>query len=254
MTESSSPKPGAPRSGAVVLARRLLARLRGGDERTHYLRDYRRLVRRLMAEHPLDEAMSLAVGGHYEATGQLQVDLLVEAGLEAVLDLGCGSGRLSSALSGRLQVDYLGLDVIPELIAYARGRAPAHYRFLLNTGLSLPVEDANFDLGCAFSVFTHLHHEESFLYMREMARALRPGGRLVFSFLEFAEPIHWDTFENAAQSVLEVRRTHLDAFIERPVIALWAQRLGYEMERFTGPGEPGPAGGLGQSVAVLRRL
>ena len=36
----------------------------------------------------------------------------------------------------------------------------------------------------AFSVFTHLLHEESFIYLEDFKRVLKPGGSVVFSFLE----------------------------------------------------------------------
>ncbi|MGC1304111.1 MAG: class I SAM-dependent methyltransferase [Caulobacteraceae bacterium] len=239
-----------------ALARYAVLQLRGND-RTHYTRDYRRMVQRLISKYPLDEAMSRAVGGFYNEIGQLQSQILLEAGLktgERLLDLGCGSGRLANALRDAVEVDYLGLDIIPELLAYARTRSPPTYRFMLNTKLSIPAPDAQFDMACAFSVFTHLHHEETFLYLRDLARVLRPGGRLVFSFLEFRAPQHWEAFDRAVQAVSASQRLHLDMFIERSVIDVWCERLGFERERFTGPTEPGPSGALGQSVAVLRRV
>src|SRR3712207_6851625 len=42
---------------------------------------------------------------------------------------------------------------------------------------------------------SHLLHEESYLYLMEAHRALRPGGRVVFSFLEFPVPEAWKVFE-----------------------------------------------------------
>ncbi len=239
----------------VGLGHYLLARL-GDDDRTHYTRDYRRLVRSLMARYPLDEAMQRAVGGQYEEMGRLQSGLLIEAGLRDghhLLDLGCGSGRLAHTLKDLRSIDYLGVDIIPELLAYARTQAAAHYRFVLNTKLTLPVADGQFDMASAFSLFTHLHHEETFLYLQEIRRALRPGGRLVFSFLEFRAPEQWHVFRSSAEAVSAARRVHLDMFIERSAIDVWCQHLGFERERFVGPGEDGPGGVLGQSVAVLRR-
>ncbi len=42
---------------------------------------------------------------------------------------------------------------------------------------------ASVDLICAFSVFTHLEHEDVYRYLREAARIVRPDGRFVFSCL-----------------------------------------------------------------------
>ena len=59
---------------------------------------------------------------------------------------------------------------------------------MLNRALYIPAPDACADMVCAFSVFTHLLHTETYLYLEDIRRVLRPGGRLVFSFLEFANP------------------------------------------------------------------
>jgi SAM-dependent methyltransferase len=213
------------------------------------------MVRRLMADHPLDEAMSLAVGGDYDAVGPGLADLLQAQGLRggmSLLDLGCGSGRLAHALGSRVALDYLGLDVVPELLAYARTRCPPDFRFQLNTQLTFPAEAGSFDMGCAFSVFTHLLHEESFSYVQEMRRVLKPGGLLVFSFLEFADPGHWRVFEETAAAARESRRGHLNVFIERPVIELWAERTGFTVETFIDGGAGASPSAIGQSTAMLR--
>lgn len=235
---------------------RYLADVPLGDDRAHYVRDYRRLVQKLIVRYSIDEAMSIAVGGSYAEMGAKLVSVLAECGLEngdRLLDLGCGSGRLASALAGRFDVAYLGLDIVPELLDYARTRAPASYRFELNTDLAIPAADGVFDFVCAFSLLTHLQHEESYLYLADLARVLRPSGTLVFSFLEFAEATHWPTFATTAKQAAEGKRTHLNVFIERSVIELWSARLGFTIERIIGPGESAAAGDLGQSVAVLRR-
>lgn len=241
----------------VLNRARLALRPSGDGDAAHYVRDYRRMVRRLMADHPLDEAMSLAVGGDYGLVGPGLADLLQGEGLAdgmSLFDLGCGSGRLASALGGRLRIDYLGTDVVPELLAYARTRAPESFRFVLHTEPTVPAADGGLHMACAFSVFTHLLHEETYLYLSDMRRALRPGGKVVFSFLEFARAQHWPVFDDTVAARREERRGHLNVFIERPVIDLWCARLGFERVRFD-PAEPdGGDGWSGQTIAVLRRL
>jgi predicted SAM-dependent methyltransferase len=108
---------------------------------------------------------------------------------------------------------------------------------------------------CAFSVFTHLLHAETYLYLEDAHRALRPGGRVVLSFLEFAIPDHWAVFERTVQAQRASTVPHLNQFLERNQITVWAQHLGYASVAFidgnTAPwssGEP-----LGQSIAVLTK-
>lgn len=241
----------------LARAATLLPRWPGRGDRFHFVRDYRRLVRGLIARYPIDEAMSRAVGGDWEAVGGRLADVMQEAGLTdgmSLLDLGCGSGRLAHALSRRVRIDYLGLDVIPELLAYARTRCPPDYRFQLNRALTLPVSDESFDVLCAFSVLTHLLHQESFLYLREAHRVLRPGGRAVVSFLELGGRRHLPLFlKTVAATAAEGPNGPLDVFIEEEALTIWAAEIGFEPPVFTRFGEAGAAGALGQSVAVMTK-
>lgn len=224
----------------------------------HFVEDYERHVAALLAAHPVDEAMALAVGGGYDEIGRTELALLRGAGLDggmSVIDLGCGSGRLAHAL-GRsgVGVDYLGIDIVQSLLDYAATKSPEHFRFVLNREYTLPAAEGSADIASAFSVFTHLLHQEAFLYMREVWRVLRPGGVFVFSFHEFAEPAHWQIFEQTAEYQRTETKPHLDSFIERNAIELWAEKIGFDVEGYVGSSEAfGGEPPLGQTSAFLRR-
>jgi SAM-dependent methyltransferase len=238
--------------------------------RFHFVDDYRKLVRELIAAHPLDEAMSMAVGGNFEAMGALERRLLVSVGLRpehTLVDVGCGAGRLTKALVPYLTHGrYLGTDVVPELLDYARRGCPPSWQFEVVEGLRIPFADSCADFATFFSVFTHLLHEESFAYLVEARRVVRPGGTIVFSFLEFG--LHWDVFEATAIATMRGQPTgHLNVFIGRDAIEAWAAHLGLEVVAIHAgtdpfipalPADPAtgaaaaPAQGLGQSVCVLR--
>jgi ubiquinone/menaquinone biosynthesis C-methylase UbiE len=220
----------------------------------HFVEDYERLVARLLSEYPEDEAMSRAVGGAYGHIGAIESDILVHAGLEdgmSVIDLGCGSGRLATALSERaFDIDYLGIDIVQSLLDYAAKKAP-RYRFVLHRELSLPAANSSADIVSAFSVFTHLLHHETYIYMEDARRVLKPGGKLVFSFLEFEAAAHWDIFVDTIDAQRHNRTPHLNSFIERDVIRRWAQRLNYGAPVFHDAGQVPGSTPLGQSVAIL---
>jgi ubiquinone/menaquinone biosynthesis C-methylase UbiE len=225
----------------------------------HFIEDYEKWVASLIASYPIDEAMSLAVGGDFERIGKVEMNILRDSGLGpgmSIFDLGCGSGRLSYCVSrSGIEVDFLGTDVVQSLLDYAASRTPEHYRFLMHRALSVPAESSSIDIACAFSVFTHLLHHETYLYMEDILRALKPGGKLIFSFLEFCSDDHWDY---AFVPTVDAQRTgkpgHLNTFIERSVINRWSEKLGYEIVRFIDGGQGvGGGGPLGQATAILRR-
>lgn len=223
----------------------------------HFVEDYERMVAHLIATMPIDDAMAAAVGGAFLEIGKIECDLLKWAGLRdgmSVIDLGCGSGRLAHILGQRVNVEYLGIDIVQTLLDYAKSKSPPHYKFKLHRELDIPAADHCADFVTAFSVFTHLLHSESYLYLEDIRRVLKPAGRLVFSFLEFSEPSHWKTFS----AEVEARRGRvatpvLNTLIERNAIEKWAFHLGYKVECFVGAREaPWRTAPLGQTLAILR--
>ena len=99
---------------------------------------------------------------------------------DAVLDFGCGNGRLLELFEGKT-VDYTGIDQSRALIERARARHP-NTRFLCGEGSKLPFEDASFDAVFAIAVMHHIpsvaRREE---LLAEIRRILKPGGRLVIT-------------------------------------------------------------------------
>ncbi|MEI6726696.1 MAG: class I SAM-dependent methyltransferase [Actinomycetes bacterium] len=191
------------------------------------------LVEDLKQGRDRDRAMELAIGGEFEAYGALEIAVLKHFGLaddSYLVDVGCGSGRLAKPLSQLLKVAYLGIDIVPELVEYARELvARPDWRFEVAEGLKIPEADGVADMVCFFSVFTHLLHEQSFVYLQEAARVLRPGGVIVFSYLDFAVDCHWDVFE-ANVTGLEGSSHPLNMFMSRDTIHAWAEHLSLSIE------------------------
>jgi SAM-dependent methyltransferase len=229
--------------------------LRERKSQFHFVEEYEQLVSYLMATMPIDEAMAAAVGGvaDYEATGRVERDLLIWAGLRdgmSIVDIGCGSGRLAHMLGQSVNVEYLGTDIVQALLDYAKRKSPPNYAFLLHREMSVPAPDRSADFVTAFSVFTHLLHSESYLYLEDIRRVLKPDGKVVFSFLEFADAHHWPAFESEIEARQTGRPTVLNTMIERSAIECWADRLGYIVERFVdGTAAPWQ---LWQALAILR--
>lgn len=145
--------------------------------------------------------------GDYLAIAAEFLDYFVEiGGLErhhAVLDIGCGIGRMAAGLACYLDPltgRYCGFDPVAKGIAWCKRAFAAypHFRFdeadvfnehyrpdgrLLSTEYRFPPGDWSVDFAIATSIFTHLYHEEVEAYLREAARVLKPEGRLFSTFL-----------------------------------------------------------------------
>lgn len=237
-----------------------------------YLLTPEQVIATLRRHHPEDEAMERAVGGDFERFGVLEHAVLREAGLRPdskVVDVGCGSGRLAVQLARHEAMGYLGTDVVPAMLDYARQRAGRpDFRFIHVDRIAIPAPDESADIVAFFSVLTHLLHEESYLYLQEAHRVLRPGGKAVFSFVEHDTPMGAVVFEANLDWVRKrIVASQLNVFIHRADIRVWARRLGFRVELLRA-GEPGsvtvteaeataaiPAGShaFGQSLCVLRK-
>jgi len=120
-----------------------------------------------------------------------------------VLDVAAGTGDLTRALARRVGPSgcVVHTDINDAMLASGRDR-------LLDEGLNLPTAlcdaealpfaAASFDLVCVAFGLRNMTHKERAL--REMARVLRPGGKLVvLEFSKVAEPLRkpydWYSFE-----------------------------------------------------------
>jgi len=97
----------------------------------------------------------------------------------AAVDVGCGTGRALPALREAVGAGgvVLGLDLTPQMLSAARGRAGASGAGLvLADARRLPLAGASVDTVFAAGLLHHLPDVDTGL--RELARITRPGGRL----------------------------------------------------------------------------
>jgi ubiquinone/menaquinone biosynthesis C-methylase UbiE len=220
--------------------------------RPHFVRDYRRMVRNFVERYGSDEAMDRAVGGGGDAVGNAHLAILRDAGLrdtDYLIDVGCGTGRTAMALRDRPDFRYLGTDVVPELLEHARERVGRpDWRFEVVDRLVIPEADAAADMVTMFSVLTHLTAREGRRYLGEAVRVIRPGGRVVISFLDASLELHRKAAGGFLDQLLHRWRgtSVKNVVLERGEIEGWARdlRLGLQLH---GPER------IGQSYCVFTK-
>lgn len=125
---------------------------------------------------------------------------------DAILDIGCGPGRMAIAILEEIgQVRrYLGFDIQRRYIefcneslclhGYSFRHLDAYHPFYNSRGrmksaeVKFPAEDGTFSFAFAASVFTHMFTEEVIRYLHEAQRCLEPGGRLLATLFLLDEP------------------------------------------------------------------
>lgn len=133
-----------------------------------------------LAERYRDKYMDLDL---YDA-GYRQFCSLLPAGPARVLDAACGPGNVARfLLSERPELDLLGIDLAPRMVALAQTALPTA-RFAVHDCRQIGTLPGPFDgIVCAFGL-PYLSGPEAAAFIGASAAALRPGGVLYLSAME----------------------------------------------------------------------
>jgi ubiquinone/menaquinone biosynthesis C-methylase UbiE len=173
----------------VALARNWLVGERGTVERIEAE------IRRLSTEEPADgwyDVPERSVAEGYpewapaydqpgnpivQLEGPAMARLFAEFEPGRVLDAACGTGRHYAVLA-ELGHRVVGVDATEAMLAIARARVPAG-EFRIGSLTELPLEDGSVDLAVCSLALTHLPQLGP--AVSELARVVRPGGRVLIS-------------------------------------------------------------------------
>jgi SAM-dependent methyltransferase len=103
--------------------------------------------------------------------------------LGALLDWGCGCGRVLRHWSDLPSTHVVGCDINPSMVEWCNAHLPFAEVVANELTPPLPFEDETFDLVYAFSVMTHLSEDLQHGWIDECRRVLKPGGYFLFSTL-----------------------------------------------------------------------
>lgn len=224
----------------------------------------------LYEAHAHSERDDAIGGGDYDVIGEIELDALRAAGLAptgTLLDFGCGNGRLAVHAVPYLRGGtYIGIDIAPTFLAAAARRLEhtgatdaCSVRLLHQVDESFALEDASVDVACAFSVFTHMEHEDMYRYLVALRRVVRPLGRLVISCLPMTLEVGRHTF--LAEAALDpaarwgrVRNvtTSMGFVDEIASLAGWTVELWMPGDEEHIPSADGELRSIGQSIVVLK--
>jgi SAM-dependent methyltransferase len=104
---------------------------------------------------------------------------------KAVLELGCGAGRMTRSFAQRF-ARVFAFDISAEMLGHAKALFPeaSNVDWMLGNGFDLSgLGDETVDFAFSYIVLQHMPEPSfSFRYIREMLRVLRPGGMFIFQF------------------------------------------------------------------------
>lgn len=129
---------------------------------------------------------------------ELAFAAVAEAAPRRVLEVGGGPGELAATIAAELRAEVVMLDVSPRMVELARERG---VEARVGDVQELPFDDASFD--CAVAAWMLFHVPDLDRGVAELARVLRPGGRLV-------------AVTNAEHHLRELREIAGSAAWERP--------------------------------------
>jgi ubiquinone/menaquinone biosynthesis C-methylase UbiE len=242
----------------------LPAGLRRRLRRLRSTKNYERLYEALARKYPPDKSVGSTVEqGDYEAVGRGELSLLLEEGLkpgDTLIDFGCGTGRLAIHAIPWLADDgrYIGIDISKTMLAHARAivgeRVPSprcSVMFIHQTTPNFPLLEMSVDMICAYSVLTHMEHEDSYRYLQGARRIIKKGGKFIYSCLPIEELAYARAvFESEASLDVVERWTRVrNVTTSRVLMDTIARMAGWEPIRWR-PGDAKRPGEQSQCVLV----
>jgi ubiquinone/menaquinone biosynthesis C-methylase UbiE len=128
-----------------------------------------------------------ATGAHARALYPHVLAALAREPYQCVLDVGCGTGAILASLPPQPDLRLAGLDLSPAMLAVARQKLGQQADLQEGDASTLPWSAATFDVVLCVDSFHH--YPQPAAVIAEIARVLRPGGRVIVADLWLPTPI-----------------------------------------------------------------
>jgi SAM-dependent methyltransferase len=211
-----------------LIEKELANRLRSADEgerRTLYADVYDELFRRVphhpQLERKVDPGLTAAA-----VQGQIRlVSRFLQEGM-TFLEVGSGDCAVSISVAETARLVY-AVDVSAEIGSGLE--LPDNVRFVLSDGTSIPVPERSVDLAYSNQLMEHLHPEDALAQLRNIQRALVPGGRYLCITPNMLTGPHDISkyFDDVAQgfhlkeyTIFELRRLFVEAGFRRVTVVI----------------------------------
>jgi SAM-dependent methyltransferase len=143
-----------------------------------------------------------------EGVDEEDAQLLGPVAGKRVLEIGCGAAQCARWLAGQ-GAEVAAFDLSAEQLRLSREidrRTGARIPTVAADVMAIPFADGSFDLACsAFGALPFV--ADAGAALAEIARVLRPGGRLVFSV---THPIRWALPDDPSEAGLRVTHSYFD--------------------------------------------
>ncbi len=174
------------------------------------------------------------------------IDLLEMNPNDRVLEVSAGTGKDSELILGRMSEkgELICLDISPDMLSYAKkklSKFPNYTEVVSGSACNLPFEDNSFDRLFCFAGVGHFPSVEKGL--KEMARVVKPGGKVVFCEKNVPEWLRHTTYgkiliNNNPMFVYDVPLRYIPVEARNVGVRWIIGNVHYVVDYVVGEGEP----------------
>jgi len=205
--------------------------------------DYKMTWNGIAVQDAHEGILTGATDESFERLGRQDAELVAKylRGGDAVLNIGCGVGRVEKYLAPRVR-EMWSIDISGEMIRLAgkrlAGLPNVHLREVGNREFLSSFRAGTMDVVFSFLVLQHMEREDAFLYLRDAHRVLKPGGRLFTQFPNLLSAAYTRAFVDQAE--VSPRSPGRVRIYTEPEVRHLLGMLGYEVVElwYGGHGEP----------------